>query len=135
MILVMCVWHVNMRFCTLGPYAAPDYFPSLKSNHAAVCKKTRDEIHVDRSLLMKGLCPGVQLDVYFPGFPTLKHIPHTVSCHAAYTLNVRCLVAFCVTLSTQLSEGCCSGLFSSTLYGNVALPQCMLCINQLRADC
>lgn len=28
--------------------------------------------------LKHGLCPGVQQDVYFPGFPTLKHIEHTV---------------------------------------------------------
>lgn len=26
----------------------------------------------------KGLCHGVRLDVYFPGFPTLKHLPHRV---------------------------------------------------------
>ncbi|PNF32574.1 5'-3' exoribonuclease 1 [Cryptotermes secundus] len=63
----------------LGLYEAPQFFPPLKNNHAAVCKKTRDEINVDRSRLVKGLCPNVRLDVYFPGFPTLKHIPHTAS--------------------------------------------------------
>jgi 5'-3' exoribonuclease 1 len=63
----------------LGLYEAPQYFPPLKNNHAAVCKKKRDEINVDHSRLVKGLCPNVRLDVYFPGFPTLKHIPHTVS--------------------------------------------------------
>jgi 5'-3' exoribonuclease 1 len=26
-----------------------------------------------------GLLPGVKLDIYFPGFPTMKHLPHTVS--------------------------------------------------------
>jgi len=26
----------------------------------------------------KGLCPGARLDVYFPGFPTLKHLKHEV---------------------------------------------------------
>lgn len=26
--------------------------------------------------MVKGLCRGVKLDVYFPGFPSLKHIPH-----------------------------------------------------------
>ncbi|GFG29513.1 hypothetical protein Cfor_05064, partial [Coptotermes formosanus] len=76
--------HGPMLICTyteqdLGPYEAPWYFPPLKSNHAAVCKKSRDEINVDRSCLVKGLCPNVRLDVYFPGFPTLKHIPHTSS--------------------------------------------------------
>ena len=34
---------------------------------------------MDKSKLKKGLCPGVKLSVYFPGFPTMKHIPHTVS--------------------------------------------------------
>ena len=27
--------------------------------------------------LVQGLCKGVKLDVHFPGFPTLKHVPHT----------------------------------------------------------
>ena len=26
--------------------------------------------------LVQGLCQGVKLDVYFPGFPTLKHVDH-----------------------------------------------------------
>ena len=34
---------------------------------------------VSKEKLNKGLCNGVKLDVYFPGFPTLKHIEHTVS--------------------------------------------------------
>ena len=29
--------------------------------------------------LVPGLMPGVKLDIFFPGFPTLKHIPHTAS--------------------------------------------------------
>ena len=32
---------------------------------------------VSKESLVQGLCQGVKLDVYFPGFPTLKHIPHT----------------------------------------------------------
>lgn len=80
--------HMNKSACIClgvsGPYEAPQYFPPLKSNHAAVCKKSRDDINVDRSCLVKGLCPNVRLDIYFPGFPTLKHIPHTVSFQAIY---------------------------------------------------
>ena len=34
---------------------------------------------VSKEKLKRGLCNGVKLDVYFPGFPTLKHIEHTVS--------------------------------------------------------
>ena len=73
-----------MCFGVSGPYEAPQYFPRLKSNHAAVHKKSRDEINVDRSCLVKGLCPSVRLDVYYPGFPTLKHIPHTVGIQIIY---------------------------------------------------
>ena len=29
-------------------------------------------------LCLSGLCEGVQQDVYFPGFPTLKHLQHSV---------------------------------------------------------
>jgi hypothetical protein len=29
--------------------------------------------------IRKGLLPSVLLNVYFPGFPTLQHIPHAVS--------------------------------------------------------
>jgi len=32
---------------------------------------------VEHHKLVKGLCAAVKLDVYFPGFPTLKHIPHS----------------------------------------------------------
>ena len=34
---------------------------------------------IEKEKLKKGLCDGVKLDVYFPGFPTLKHLEHTVS--------------------------------------------------------
>lgn len=32
---------------------------------------------IEPEQLVKGLCEGVKLDVFFPGFPSLKHIPHT----------------------------------------------------------
>ena len=32
---------------------------------------------IEPEQLVNGLCDGVKLDVYFPGFPSLKHIPHT----------------------------------------------------------
>ena len=32
---------------------------------------------IEKEQLVQGLCPSVKLDVYFPGFPTLKHIAHT----------------------------------------------------------
>ncbi|KAJ9598748.1 hypothetical protein L9F63_026718, partial [Diploptera punctata] len=61
----------------LGVYDAPEFFPAVKHNHASAVAASRDDVYVDPKRLVKGLCSGVRLDVYFPGFPTLKHIPHT----------------------------------------------------------
>lgn len=36
----------------------------------------REYLDVPIEKLKKGLMVGVKLDVFFPGFPTLKHIPH-----------------------------------------------------------
>lgn len=38
-----------------------------------------DAFRVDPDKMVKGLMPQVRLDVYFPGFPTLKHILHKVN--------------------------------------------------------
>ncbi|WKX94375.1 hypothetical protein Q1695_011549 [Nippostrongylus brasiliensis] len=38
-----------------------------------------DSFHMDPQKVTWGLLPNVKLDVYFPGFPTMKHLPH----HAA----------------------------------------------------
>lgn len=61
----------------LGNYPAPQYFPEVESTHAACQPVWRSEWEVPFDKLRKGLMEGVKLDVYFPGFPTLKHIPHT----------------------------------------------------------
>lgn len=63
----------------LGAYVAPAYFPTITHNHACVQLVKREDIAVPQDRLVKGLCPDVRLDTYFPGFPTLKHIKHTVS--------------------------------------------------------
>ncbi|XP_016845549.1 5'-3' exoribonuclease 1 isoform X1 [Nasonia vitripennis] len=59
-----------------GIYEAPEYFPSIRS-YAQMMLVNRDDILVPLERLVKGLCKGVQLSVYYPGFPTLQHIPHT----------------------------------------------------------
>ena len=38
------------------------------------------EFVIPSERLYFGLCEGVKLDVHFPGYPTLKHIKHTVRC-------------------------------------------------------
>ena len=43
----------------------------------SVDKVVHPVFQVDHHQLVKGLCAAVKLDVYFPGFPTLKHIPHS----------------------------------------------------------
>lgn len=59
-----------------GIYEAPQYFPSIRS-HAEMQLVKREDILIPLNKLVKGLCKGVQLSVYYPGFPTLQHIPHT----------------------------------------------------------
>ncbi|CAI4232702.1 unnamed protein product [Auanema sp. JU1783] len=36
----------------------------------------KDLFRISKEKVQWGLAPGVKLDVYFPGFPTMKHIPH-----------------------------------------------------------
>lgn len=38
----------------------------------------REEWELPPERIYKGLCKGVILDAYFAGFPSLKHIDHTV---------------------------------------------------------
>ncbi|KAK3105106.1 hypothetical protein FSP39_017370 [Pinctada imbricata] len=58
------------------PSSLPGVFPDIVINHARLTKIPLDAFLVDKKKLWKGLLPGVKLDVYFPGFPTLKHLPH-----------------------------------------------------------
>ncbi|XP_033221729.1 5'-3' exoribonuclease 1 isoform X2 [Belonocnema kinseyi] len=66
----------------MGFYSVPEYFPSINS-HAKCQLVNRDDILVPEEKLVKCLCPGVKLSVYFPGFPTLQHIEHTVTLEKA----------------------------------------------------
>lgn len=58
---------------------APAYFPSIGVNRAKVEHVWREDWDLPSSKIVKGLLPGVREDLYFAGFPTLKHIKHTVS--------------------------------------------------------
>lgn len=62
----------------LGKYSSslPGLFPDINIDHALCTEVPMDSFRIDSQNLMKGLCKGVRLDVYFPGFPTLRHIPH-----------------------------------------------------------
>ncbi|XP_044577629.1 5'-3' exoribonuclease 1 isoform X2 [Cotesia glomerata] len=61
----------------LGSVRAPDYFPTIES-HAKIELLDPKELIVPSEKLVKGLCPDVKLHVYYSGFPTMQHIPHTV---------------------------------------------------------
>lgn len=60
---------------TLGEYSAPQYFSTIKNNHALVRAIWRKDLHLQPEEIVHGLPRGVRLDVYFPGFPTFKHLP------------------------------------------------------------
>ncbi|KAH6933064.1 hypothetical protein HPB50_011740 [Hyalomma asiaticum] len=51
--------------------------PRLDVNHAKVTELDMDTFRLPVSKIKKGLLEGVNLDVYFPGFPTLKHLHYT----------------------------------------------------------
>lgn len=42
-----------------------------------------NQFRISRNQLVYGLLPEVKLDVVFPGFPTMKHIPHTAELNFA----------------------------------------------------
>lgn len=52
------------------------YFPEFIS-HAQVKLMNRDEVFVPRERLIRGLSPGFDLDLYYPGFPILRHLDHS----------------------------------------------------------
>ncbi|KAK6056568.1 hypothetical protein COOONC_05927 [Cooperia oncophora] len=52
----------------------------LLYNSAEATKPVRlpvDQFHLNPQDVVWGLLPNVKLDVYFPGFPTMKHLPHS----------------------------------------------------------
>lgn len=63
----------------LGIYTAPEYYPPVKSNHAKLQPLTIEEIRIPQEQLLKGLYPGINLDTFYPGFPTMKHLKYIVS--------------------------------------------------------
>ncbi|KAJ7394677.1 5'-3' exoribonuclease 1 [Desmophyllum pertusum] len=60
-------------FC---PSSLPGKFPDICCCHARCEVLNKDVFLVDVQLMSRGLCEGVKLDVYYPGFPTLHHISH-----------------------------------------------------------
>ncbi|XP_008193749.1 5'-3' exoribonuclease 1 isoform X2 [Tribolium castaneum] len=59
----------------LGVYEPPSYFPKVV-NRARCTPVNIEDIRVPKDKLVKGAYPGVVFDVYYPGFPTLKHLKY-----------------------------------------------------------
>ncbi|XP_017777725.1 PREDICTED: 5'-3' exoribonuclease 1 [Nicrophorus vespilloides] len=59
-----------------GSYEAPEYFPVIMNHHASWNLLTINDIRVPKEKLIKGAYPGAKMDVYYPGFPTLKHLKY-----------------------------------------------------------
>ncbi|XP_032239667.2 5'-3' exoribonuclease 1 isoform X2 [Nematostella vectensis] len=59
------------------PSTLPGVFPDISRCHARCEKFDREQLVSSLENLVKGLLKDVKLEVYFPGFPTLYHIPHT----------------------------------------------------------
>lgn len=75
--------HGPMLVCTytaedLGKYDAPLYFQTINHNHCKVQLVHAEHVRVPIDNLVKGAYPGATMDVYYPGFPTLKHLKYTV---------------------------------------------------------
>ncbi|XP_062506213.1 5'-3' exoribonuclease 1-like isoform X2 [Corticium candelabrum] len=52
-------------------------FPDITACRSQCETLERDCFAMNPTELRQGLCEGVQQDVYFPGFPTLKHLQHS----------------------------------------------------------
>ncbi|XP_029050758.1 5'-3' exoribonuclease 1 [Osmia bicornis bicornis] len=68
---------------SMGRYeAVSEHFHDFVST-ANVVAINREDIIVPREKLVKGLCNGVQVELHFPGFPTLQYIQHTATLEKA----------------------------------------------------
>lgn len=79
----MCIVYtynlINICIICIGTTTISKYFPQIEENHTEKISINREDIGVDINNLVKGLCPGIQMDVYHIGFPSLHLIPITVS--------------------------------------------------------
>jgi len=58
------------------PTSYPGVFEDVRCCKAQKEDLDRTMFHLDVRYLKKGLMEGTQLDVYFPGFPTMRHLKH-----------------------------------------------------------
>lgn len=75
-------------------YKATTYFPEIIS-HVNVSVISREDIFVPKEQLVRGLSPGFDLNMYYPGFPILRHIRYIASLEKAKVYPIRSLYAPC----------------------------------------
>ena len=49
-------------------------FPDIKENHAMCTRIPREDMLLPGNKIRKGFIPNPKADVYYPGFPTLRHL-------------------------------------------------------------
>ena len=59
------------------PSSYPGQFDDINTCKAKMEKIDRDLYRLDVSLIKKGLLSGTKLDIYYQGFPTMKHLKHS----------------------------------------------------------
>ncbi|XP_053211883.1 5'-3' exoribonuclease 1-like [Panonychus citri] len=55
----------------------PGILPDIEVNHAKLVRVHKDAYCIPMKSIVKGLLPGIDPDVYTPGFPTLRTMKHT----------------------------------------------------------
>lgn len=65
------------------PSSYPGVFEDIRRCRADKEELDREKFHLDICDLKKGLMKGTKLDIYFTGFPTMKHLKHKCHCRKA----------------------------------------------------
>lgn len=88
------------------------YFPEF-TNCAQLTSINRDEIFVPREQLIRGLSPGFNLELYYPGFPILRHLQHT-----AHLEKARVYISFNFNIAAILNNLLHKCLFRSRYFSS-----------------
>ena len=101
-------------------HQAPKYFPTVNMNHTQVESVWRETWELPPDKIKKGLCPDIKLDIYFAGFPTLKHMDHKVTASVyvcvcsvcsvyVYYLGWQKTLSYFLSLHTSQMQACLGG--------------------------
>ncbi|XP_002730377.1 5'-3' exoribonuclease 1-like [Saccoglossus kowalevskii] len=64
----------ELSFCY--PSSLPGVFTDINCSHAKCEEVPLDAFRIDISKMRKGLLVGTKQGVFYPGFPTMRHVPH-----------------------------------------------------------